>query len=71
MLVDRVLSVVSQLRARGTSVLLVGQLIEKALAAADRVYALAQGRIALEAATDDPALGKRLEQTYFGLAVLA
>ena len=70
-LVDRVLSVVSQLRARGTSVLLVEQLIEKALAVADRVYALAQGRIALEAATGDPALGKRLEQAYFGLAVLA
>ncbi len=70
-LVDRVLSVVSQLRERGTSVLLVEQLIEKALAAADRVYALAQGRIALEAATGDPALGKRLEQAYFGLAVLA
>ena len=47
------------------------QLIEKALAAADRVYALAQGRIVLAAATDDPALGKRLEQAYFGLAVLA
>ncbi len=70
-LVDRVLSVVSQLRERGTSVLLVEQLIEKALAVADRVYALAQGRIALEAPTGDPALGKRLEQAYFGLAVLA
>jgi len=49
----------------------VEQMIEKALAAADWVYALAQGRIALEAATGDPTLGKRLEQAYFGLAVLA
>ena len=70
-LVDRVLSVVDQLRARGTSVLLVEQLIEKALAVADRVYALTQGRIALEAPTGDPGLGRRLEQTYFGMAALA
>ena len=70
-LVDRVLSVVDQLRARGTSVLLVEQLIEKALAVADRVYALAQGRIALESPTGDAGLAKRLEQAYFGMAVLA
>jgi branched-chain amino acid transport system ATP-binding protein len=70
-LVDRVLAVVDQLRTRGTSVLLVEQLIEKALAVADRVYALAQGRIALESATGDPGLAKRLEQAYFGMAVLA
>jgi branched-chain amino acid transport system ATP-binding protein len=41
-LVDRVLAVVARLRANGTAVLLVEQLIEKALAAADRVCALAQ-----------------------------
>jgi branched-chain amino acid transport system ATP-binding protein len=69
-LVDRVLAVVDQLRSRGTSVLLVEQLIEKALAVADRVYALAQGRIALEAPTGDPALATRLEQAYFGMAAL-
>src|SRR4030088_1627869 len=42
-LVDRVLAVVARLRAEGTAVLLVEQLIEKALAAADRVCALAPG----------------------------
>ena len=42
-LVDRVLVVVQRLREAGTSVLLVEQLIEKALALADRVYALARG----------------------------
>jgi branched-chain amino acid transport system ATP-binding protein len=42
-LVDRVLTVLTQLRAGGTAVLLVEQLIEKALAVANRVYALAQG----------------------------
>src|SRR5665811_182429 len=46
-LVDRVLNVVGQLRSQGTAVLLVEQLLEKALAAADRVYALVQGHICL------------------------
>jgi len=65
-LVDRVLNVIRELRARGTAVLLVEQLIEKALAAADRVYALAQGRIVLEAATSEADLPQRLERAYFG-----
>ena len=67
MLVDRVLTVVRQLRANGTAVLLVEQLVEKALALADRVYALARGVIVLEAATAEPDLPHRLERAYFGL----
>ena len=43
-LVDRVLAVVTKLQKTGTAVLLVEQLIEKALAVADEVYALAQGK---------------------------
>ncbi len=65
-LVDRVLSVARSLRERGTSVLLVEQLIEKALNLADRVYALARGRIVLEAPTTAPDLPSRLEHAYFG-----
>jgi branched-chain amino acid transport system ATP-binding protein len=65
-LVDRVLTVVAKLRQAGTAVLLVEQLIEKALAAADRVYALAQGHNVLEAATSEPDLPRRLEEAYFG-----
>ena len=65
-LVDRVLAVVAKLRANGTAVLLVEQLIEKALAAADRVCALAQGRIVLQAATTEADLPRRLERAYFG-----
>ncbi|HYZ31056.1 MAG TPA: ABC transporter ATP-binding protein [Crenalkalicoccus sp.] len=65
-LVDRVLEVVGRLRAAGTSVLLVEQLVEKALAAADRVYALAQGRIVLEAQAEEADLPHRLERAYFG-----
>ncbi|WP_407147941.1 ABC transporter ATP-binding protein [Bradyrhizobium sp. ORS 86] len=65
-LVDRVLNVIARLREQGTSVLLVEQLLEKALAAADRVYALVQGAIALEAATSESDLAHRLERAYFG-----
>ena len=65
-LVDRVLNVVAQLRTQGTAVLLVEQLMEKALAASDRVYALVQGRIVLEASTSEQDLPRRIENAYFG-----
>jgi branched-chain amino acid transport system ATP-binding protein len=66
MLVDRVLSVAASLRERGTAILLVEHLIDKALAWADRVYAMARGRIALEAGAGETGLAHRLEQAYFG-----
>ena len=65
-LVDRVLAAVARLREGGTAVLLVEQLIEKALAASDRVYALARGSIVLEASTGEDDLPNRLERAYFG-----
>ena len=67
-LVDRVFVVVRRLRESGTAVLLVEQLIEKALALADRVYALARGSIVLEARTDEADLPHRLEHAYFATA---
>ena len=67
-LVGRVLGVVSQLRTAGTAVLLVEQLIDKALAVSDRVYAMAQGRVVLEAPADELGLHQRLERAYFGEA---
>jgi branched-chain amino acid transport system ATP-binding protein len=63
-LVDRVLVVVRRLRESGTAVLLVEQLIEKALGLADRVYALARGSIVLQAGTGEADLPKRLEHAY-------
>jgi branched-chain amino acid transport system ATP-binding protein len=66
LLVDRVLSVAARLRETGASVLLVEQLIEKALALANRVYALARGRIVPAAPTSEPDLPHRLERAYFG-----
>jgi len=65
-LVDRVLDVIARLRGDGTAVLLVEQLLEKALAIADRVYALVQGHIVLEAKTGEPNLPQRLEHAYLG-----
>ncbi len=61
-----VLEVVARLRRQGTAVLLVEQLVEKARAVSDRVYALAQGRIVLESAAGAPDLPERLERAYFG-----
>jgi branched-chain amino acid transport system ATP-binding protein len=65
-LVDRVLAAAAQLRDGGTAVLLVEQLIEKALKLADRVYALARGSIVMEARTSEADLPNRLERAYFG-----
>lgn len=65
-LVDRVLAAAAQLRAAGTAVLLVEQLIEKSLAVADRVYALTRGTIVLEAGAKEADLPHRLERVYFG-----
>jgi branched-chain amino acid transport system ATP-binding protein len=67
-LVDRVLVVVRRLREVGTAVLLVEQLIEKALALADRVCALARGSIVLEAGTNEADLPLRLEHAYLATA---
>jgi branched-chain amino acid transport system ATP-binding protein len=67
-LVDRVLLVVRRLREAGTAVLLVEQLIEKALALADRVYALARGSIVLESKTGEADLPQRLEHAYLATA---
>jgi branched-chain amino acid transport system ATP-binding protein len=64
-LVDRVLSVIRRLGESGTAVLLVEQLVEKALAATDRAYAMAKGRVVLEAPTDQPGLAVSLEAAYF------
>ena len=65
-LVDRVLSVVAQLRANGTAVILVEQLIDKALAVADRVVAMVRGRLVLEADAKEAGVHQKLEHAYLG-----
>jgi branched-chain amino acid transport system ATP-binding protein len=64
-LVDRVLDVIRRLGSTGTAVLLVEQLVQKALAATDRVYALAKGHVVFEASTGQPDLAMQLERAYF------
>nr|WP_272898832.1 ABC transporter ATP-binding protein [Bordetella sp. 02P26C-1] len=70
-LVDRVFEVAARLRDSGTSVLLVEQLVEKSLALADRVYAMAHGEIVLQANAREADLQTRLEEAYFGHHVAA
>jgi branched-chain amino acid transport system ATP-binding protein len=65
-LVDRVLAAVARLREAGTAVILVEQLIDKALAVADRVAAMVRGRIVLEAPAGEPGVHARLEHAYLG-----
>jgi branched-chain amino acid transport system ATP-binding protein len=66
LLVDRVLAVTRRLGENGVAVLLVEQLIDKVLAVADRIYAMARGRIVLTAASGEADLPHRLEHAYFG-----
>jgi branched-chain amino acid transport system ATP-binding protein len=68
-LVDRVLATVARLRESGTAVILVEQLIDKALAVADRVAAMVRGRIVLEAPAKAPDIHARLEHAYLGTVV--
>ena len=70
-LVDRVFAVLTRLRQAGAAILLVEQLVEKALAVADRAYAMSGGRIVLEAAASEPGLADRLEHAYLGAGTLA
>jgi branched-chain amino acid transport system ATP-binding protein len=70
-LVDRVFAVLTRLRERGTAVLLVEQMVEKALRIADRAYAMTGGRVVLEANASEPGLGDRLEHAYLGAGALA
>src|SRR5260370_38818732 len=60
--VHRGLNVIAQLPEQGTAVVLVGHVLDKALGAADRVYALVQGPIVLQAQTSEDHLPHRTEQ---------
>ncbi|HUA77763.1 MAG TPA: ABC transporter ATP-binding protein [Acetobacteraceae bacterium] len=70
-LVDRVLAVAAAMRARGVSILLVEQLVEKALGLADRVYVLARGRMALVSESAAGLAPAAIERAYLGGEALA
>lgn len=65
-LFDRVLAVANQLKAGGTAILLVEQLVEKSVKFADRVYAIAQGKVVLDAPAGAADLLNKIQAAYFG-----
>ena len=65
-LVDRVLAVAATLRQQAPPSCWSSNWSRRPCALADRVYAMAQGRIVMEAATTEPDLPHRLERAYFG-----
>ena len=66
LVIDRILDVASDLARRGVAVLLVEQLVEKALAHADRCYLMATGRIVHEGGAKDLAGSDILHSAYLG-----
>lgn len=65
--VDALIGVVGDLKARGTSVLLVEQDVAVALSRADRGYVLETGRIVLEGPAADLLENPRIRALYLGL----
>ena len=67
LIVREVLQVVSSLRARGVSILLVEQNARAALTVADRAYVLEMGSVALSGAASELANDPRIIETYLGI----
>ena len=68
LVIDRILDVAQSLARDGVAVLLVEQLVEKALAHADRCYLMATGRIVHEGLAKDLAGSDILHSAYLGAA---
>jgi branched-chain amino acid transport system ATP-binding protein len=66
MVIDRILDVAKSLARDGVAILLVEQLVEKALAHADRCYLMATGRIVHEGLAKDLAGSDILHSAYLG-----
>lgn len=65
--VTRIFDVIRDIRARGTTVLLVEQNVEKALRIADRAYVLQTGRIVLSGAGHELLSSDLVRESYLGL----
>jgi branched-chain amino acid transport system ATP-binding protein len=65
--VNRIFEVLAQLRAGGTTVLLVEQNVERSLGAADYAYVLQAGRIAAEGTGGDLLASDLVRRAYLGL----
>jgi branched-chain amino acid transport system ATP-binding protein len=66
MVIDRILDVATNLACDGVAILLVEQLVEKALAHADRCYLMATGRIVHEGPAKELAGSDILHSAYLG-----
>jgi branched-chain amino acid transport system ATP-binding protein len=66
MVIDRILDVATNLARDGVAILLVEQLVEKALAHADRCYLMATGRIVHEGPAQELAGSDILHSAYLG-----
>jgi branched-chain amino acid transport system ATP-binding protein len=64
--IDRILDVASQLCAQGLAILLVEQLVEKALRHAHHGYLIETGRVAASASAADLRHGDLIERVYLG-----
>jgi branched-chain amino acid transport system ATP-binding protein len=68
--VERIMRLLQDLRARGVTILLVEQNVHRALEIADRAYVLAVGQIVLSGSARELAEGASLEQAYLGIAAV-
>ena len=66
-LVAQIFGVIRALKDAATTILLVDQTAQAALAIADRAYVLETGRIALEGRGDELLANERVQQAYLGL----
>ncbi len=65
-LVDQIFDIIKELHASGTTILLVEQNAEKALAVADRAYVLESGRIAVSGTGAELANSDMIKKAYLG-----
>ena len=65
-LVDQIFDIIKELHAAGTTILLVEQNAEKALAIADRAYVLESGRIAISGTGEELAASDKIKKAYLG-----
>jgi branched-chain amino acid transport system ATP-binding protein len=68
-MVDRVLEVLSRLRATGLSMLIVEQKLDIALEIAEYAYVLENGRVALEAPSAELSADPATVNKYLGVSV--
>jgi branched-chain amino acid transport system ATP-binding protein len=68
LLVREVFAALQEIRRRGTTILLVEQNVQHALALADRAYVLESGRVTLEGRCAELAQDPRVRREFLGAA---